>query len=314
MSVLITGAGLVGSQIARLEQEAGRTPVIFDFAPRTDALADFIDVDNCVIVRGDVTNPLDLVGAVTANNVTRIIHTAAFGGLQAGSVQAPLTSTMVNTVGTAHVLEIARLLKLERVVLASSSTLYNGLMGGEDNGVYGLEEAYPRPNSIYGANKQAAEDLGRAYAKSYGMDVVAVRYAGVFGPWRPGGGGVATVMLETCLRNAIAGKPGEIKITGMDWIYSKDAALGTHLACWAESHESPLYNLGMGRPYPAEEIVDAINTVTGSTFAAVAEKTASPNLPAMNTDRAHKQLGFEVKFPMDVAIADYRDWIVSTSS
>ena len=37
MSVLITGAGLVGSQVARLEQEAGRTPVIFDVAPRADA-------------------------------------------------------------------------------------------------------------------------------------------------------------------------------------------------------------------------------------------------------------------------------------
>ena len=51
MSVLITGAGLVGSQIARLEQEAGRTPVLFDVAPRLDALADFVDLDKAVIVR-----------------------------------------------------------------------------------------------------------------------------------------------------------------------------------------------------------------------------------------------------------------------
>jgi UDP-glucose 4-epimerase len=297
-----------------LEQEAGRTPVIFDFAPRTDALADFVDLDNCVIVRGDVTNPLDLVAAVTANNITRIVHTAAFGGLLVGSIANPLTSTMVNTMGTAHVLEVARILKLERVVLASSSTLYNGLAGGEDNGAYGMEEAYPRPNSIYGANKQAAEDLGRAYASSYGMDVVAVRYAGVFGPWRPGGGGKATVMLEECLRAAIAGRPGQISITGMDWVYSKDAAAGTHLACWADGYENRLFNLGMGRPYGADEIADAINAATGTTFASPSDSPISPNLPAMNTDRAHHQLGFKLEYPMDVAIRDYHDWIVATSA
>ena len=108
MTVLITGAGLVGCQIARLEQDAGRTPVIFDFAPRPDTLADFVDLDRCEIVRGDVTNPLDLVAAVEAHGVRRIIHTAALGNLTLGSNVAPLTSTLVNTMGAAYVLENRR--------------------------------------------------------------------------------------------------------------------------------------------------------------------------------------------------------------
>src|SRR5262249_25751590 len=140
MSVLITGAGLVGSQIARLEQEAGRTPVVFDFAPRADALADFVDLDNCVVVRGDVTNPMDIVAAIEKNGVTRICHTAAYGNLTFGSNLAPLTSTLVNTMGTAYILEAARVLGIERVVLSSSSTLYMSLVGGEDNAEYGFEE------------------------------------------------------------------------------------------------------------------------------------------------------------------------------
>ena len=124
MTVLITGAGLVGSQIARLEQEAGRTPVIFDFAPAPTRWPTSCDLDRCVIVRGDITNPLDLVRAVEQNDVTRIIHTAALGGLTIGSNAAPLTSTLVNTMGAAYVLETARILELERVVLCSSSALY----------------------------------------------------------------------------------------------------------------------------------------------------------------------------------------------
>ena len=116
MSVMITGAGLVGCQIARLEQEAGRAPVLFDFAPSRASLADFVDLDRCAIVRGDVTNPLDLVGAVKQYDVTRICHTAAYGNLTLGSNVDPLTSTLVNTMGSAYVLEIARVFGLERVL------------------------------------------------------------------------------------------------------------------------------------------------------------------------------------------------------
>lgn len=309
MSVLITGGGLVGSQIARLEQEAGRTPVIYDVAPRPDALADFVDLDKCVVVRGDVCNPLELVAAATANGVRRIIHTAAFGGLTIGSNAAPLTSTIVNTMGTAYVLETARILGLDRVVLCSSSTLYMSMTGGEDNGEYGLEEAYPRPNNVYAANKQAAEDLGRAYQNTFGLDVVAVRFAAVFGPWGPGGGGSATTAMERWVRSAMAGEPAEVGISGADWVYSKDAARGTHLACWADGLETRLFNLGMGRPCSAEEIADAINAVAPGDCAKASPSAITPGRPAMNIGRAGRQLGFDVKFPMDVAIRDYRDWI-----
>ena len=309
MSVLITGAGLVGSQIARLEQEAGRTPVIFDVAPRPDALADFVDLDRCVVVRGDVTNPLDLVNAVGSNGVRRIVHTAALGGLTPGSNAAPLTSTMVNVMGTAYVLETARILKLDRVVLASSSTLYLSLVGGEDKGAAGLEEAYPRPNNIYAANKQAAEDLGRAYRKAFDLDVVAVRYGAAFGPWGPGGGGPATAAVEKWLRSSLLGDPVEIMMSGVDWVYSKDAAKGTYQACWAESLDDQLFNLGMGRPIPGQEIADAINAAIPGASATVSANAKDPKLPAMNIDRAKKQLGYEVEYPMDVAIRDYRDWL-----
>jgi nucleoside-diphosphate-sugar epimerase len=311
MSVLITGGGLVGSQIARLEQEAGRTPVIFDVAPRPDALADVVDLDRCVVVRGDVCSPLDLIAAVTANGVRRIIHTAAFGGLTSGSNAAPLTSTIVNTMGTAYVLEAARILGLDRVVLCSSSTLYMSMTGGADNGEYGLEEAYPRPNNVYAANKQAAEDLGRAYQHTFGLDVVAVRYAAVFGPWGPGGGGAATTAMERWLRSAMAGEPADVTISGADWVYSKDAAKGTHLACWADGLETRLFNLGMGRPYPAQEIADAINAVAPGDCAKISPAAITPGRPAMSIERARRQLGFDLEFPMDIAIRDYQGWIAS---
>jgi nucleoside-diphosphate-sugar epimerase len=316
--VLITGGGLIGSQIARLEQEAGRTPVLYDAAPRPDALADFVDLEQCVLIRGDICSPLDLVAAINTNGIRRIIHTAAFGNLGAGSAQAPLTSTVVNSMGTAYVLEAARVLGLERVVICSSSAIYPGVEGGQDEGAYGLEEAYPRPRSIYAANKQAAEDLGRAYRASYGLDVVAVRYASVFGPWEPGGGGVATTAMEHWLRSVMAGEAVEIDLYGEDWIYSKDAAKGTHLACWADGLEDQLFNLGMGRNYDAADVAAALQAVVPGAKAVAA---AEPKLgvgtlgrPPMNIGRAESQLGFEVAYPMETALRDYRDWIENRSA
>lgn len=141
MSLLITGVGLVGAQIARFEQEAGGTPVLFDVAPNRRALADFVDLDNCIVVRGDLLNPLDLVGAVKEHGVTRIAHTAAYPNLTAGALVAPLAAIQVNILGTAHVLEVARVLGLERVVVCSSSAVYL-MAGGQDDGAAGFEEAW----------------------------------------------------------------------------------------------------------------------------------------------------------------------------
>jgi nucleoside-diphosphate-sugar epimerase len=313
MSVLITGGGLIGVQIARLEQEAGREPVIFDVAPHREALGDFLDLDHCTIVKGDILNPLDLVDAITKNGVRRIVHTAVFGGLTVGSRVSPLTSTQVNVVGTANVLEVARILELERVVLASAAGVFVSLLGGEDQGAYSLEEAYPHPSTIYAANKLAAEDLGRAYVATFGLDVLAVRYAAVFGPWRPGGGGGPTAMMEGWLRGAMAGDKVEVTPGPVDWIYSKDAAKGTHLACWAENPADRLFNLGVGELYTPSDIATALTAVLPGANVTAASIDAPEN-PAMSIARATTQLGYRPEFPLEDALADYREWILATTA
>ncbi len=260
MSVLITGAGLVGAQVARLEQEAGRTPVLFDVAPNTRALSDFVDLDKCVIVRGDLLSPLDLVGAIKRHGVTRIAHTAAFPNLTAGALIAPLATVQVNILGTAHVLEAARLLELERVVVCSSSAMYV-TTGGEDKGVINREEAWPRPGSIYAATKQAAENLALNYTTSFGLPTLCLRFATVFGPWASGGGGLGTTAMEDIARAARRGETVELDPIAREWLYSKDAGLAVHLATWNEIDGASVFNIGGGATVPQEEFAKAISDV-----------------------------------------------------
>lgn len=312
MTVLITGAGLVGAQIASLEQQAGRTPVLFDFAPRTDALADFVDLDRCHLVRGDILNPLAIVEAINRHKVTRIIHTAAFGGLTAGARIFPLPTVQVNIVGTANILEAARVLGLERVVLCSSSAIYT-YKGGQDGGAPGREEAYPRPSTIYATTKQAMEDLGLNYAAEFGLDVLAVRFASVFGPWRAGGGGILSVAAETWLRAALAGEPISIPPTRLEWVYSKDAAQGAFLACHVEKPKDRVFNIGMGVASGGPEIAAAIEGAAPGAKVTVEDNPPKGavivDMKAMDPARAREQLGYRAAFQMPEAMADYCAWL-----
>jgi nucleoside-diphosphate-sugar epimerase len=316
--VLITGAGLVGAQIARLEQEAGRPPVLFDMAPRHDALKDFVDLERCEIVRGDLLSPLDLVAVVKAKGITHIVHTAAYPGLTVGAVKAPLASVQVNFIGTAHVLEVARLMDVERVVVCSSSALYTK-QGGDDRGAPGHEEAWPRSVTLYSTAKQAAEDLALNYVKDFGLDVRAVRYASVFGPWKAGGGGIATTTMEQYLRGAQAGGPVRVDAPRREWVYSKDAALGTLKALWTDQIKDRVFNIGMGLSVSGEDIAAALRDLFPGSDVQVSDGPtegpyAAGDMPAMSATRARKQLDFHPCYPMAVALADYRDWLLSAGA
>jgi UDP-glucuronate 4-epimerase len=64
-----------------------------------------------------------------------------------------------------------------RVVFASSSSVY-----GEPDTFPTPETTEPRPMSPYGITKLACEQLARAYARSFDLDVVVLRYFNAFGP------------------------------------------------------------------------------------------------------------------------------------
>ncbi|MDP2718414.1 MAG: NAD(P)-dependent oxidoreductase [Dehalococcoidia bacterium] len=179
MAVLITGAGLVGSQIARLEVERGERPVLMDIAFNNEALSSIVAVGAVRLFPGDVLNSLALARVIKEENITRIIHTAANPMLTAGAQQDPYGAVRLNIMGTANVLEAARIFKLERVVFCSSNVLQSYVDRGGDKGAGG--EEFPRPTSIYASTKLTCENLGLNYT-AFGVDFVAVRFAAVFGP------------------------------------------------------------------------------------------------------------------------------------
>jgi len=313
MAVLIIGGGLVGSQIARILVEEGERPVILDLAPQPEALADIVDLSRVTLRRGDVLNPLDLVRVIREDRVTRIMHTAANPMLTLGAQQDPYSAIQVNIMGTVNVLEAARVHGLERVVVTSSNVLSFYLTGGEDKGDASREEAFPRPSTFYAATKQAVENLGLNYARWCDLDVVLVRFGAVAGPWRGRGGGGPSNIFRDLVERSLRGEEAQIPPRSMDWVYSKDAALGTVLALRARGLTSRVFNISMGRIYGPQEIIDTLKQVIpGARVRIETPRGTEISVTEMErpTDlsRARAELGYVPKFDMGAAIRDYVGW------
>jgi UDP-glucose 4-epimerase len=120
-----------------------------------------------------------------------IIHLAAAGSV-IGSVQDPGTNFEVNVLGTFRVLDAARRAGVARVVLASTG---GALIGDATPPVN--EQSLPKPISPYGASKLAGEGYAHAFAKTYGVRTVAIRFGNVYGPWSGRKRGVFNVFFES---------------------------------------------------------------------------------------------------------------------
>jgi len=319
MAVLIIGAGLVGSQIARILVESGERPVLMDRAPQPGALGEIFDLSRATLIEGDVLQQLSLVQAIRDHDITEIIHMAGNAMFTVGAQRDPYAAIQLNIMGTANVLEAARVMGVRRVVVASSNVLNHHLEGGQGEGDLSREEAFPRPITIYSACKQAMESLGLNYARWFGVDFAAVRYGAVAGPWGGAGGGGPSNVFRSMLLAAHKGEEAVVPAHNLEWVYSKDAARGTVLALKAGALKRRVFNLTMGRLNGPDEISAALRSVfPGVRLRIDAPFDGTPALRehkfASNLGSAKDMLGFVPAYQMNHAVRDMAAWLKSRAA
>jgi nucleoside-diphosphate-sugar epimerase len=179
-TVLVTGAnGFVGlnllDQLTRrgVRVLAGtRRPPDMDAEPAHHHLVEWIPCD--------VTNRKHLVELVRTRGVTRILHAAAVTPTPEIEANDPVRVVDVNLVGTVNTLEAARLGRVDRFLLVSSSVLYRGFPA--DRGRARETDAL-LPDNLYGVCKDACENLCRQYRRCNGVSAVSARLGTAYGPW-----------------------------------------------------------------------------------------------------------------------------------
>jgi UDP-glucose 4-epimerase len=218
--VLVTGgAGFVGATLVRRLAGRGYRVRVLDNLSSGDA-AHLAGV-RAELVKGDITDPAALDEAI--GGCDAVVHLAAAGSV-VGSVADPAANFEANVTGTFRVLDAARRAGVARVVQASTG---GALIGDAPPPVD--ERSLPRPLSPYGASKLAGEGYAHAFAKTYGMRTVAVRFGNVYGPWCARKRGVLNVFF-TALNQ---GQPLVIYGDGSasrDYVHVTDIAAALQLA------------------------------------------------------------------------------------
>ena len=243
-SVLVTGgAGFIGSHVADAYLAAGYSVTVLDDLStgrreNVPPAARFL--------RADVgsTEARDLLadGGFTVLN-----HHAAQMDVRV-SVTDPALDARINLLGLLNLLEGARRGGVRRVVFASSG----GVVYDERGRLPHREEAGKLPVSPYGVSKMASEYYLVAYAGLYGLEVVSLRYANVYGPRQnPHGEAGVVAIFGSRVR---AGKPLTVFGNGeqtRDYVFVEDVARANLAATRApvsapESIDSAAFNVGTG--------------------------------------------------------------------
>lgn len=183
MKILVTGgAGFIGSHLAEEFVADGHNVValdsMFDNYSINIKRRNIKEADNergnYEFVEGDIRDEELIERYVNWADV--VYHQAARVGVR-DSVNQPRTYNDVNVCGTLNVLEAARKTEIERLVFASSSSVY-----GKPQYLPYDEDHQTTPVSPYGISKLAAEQYVRMYHDIYGLPTVALRYFTVYGP------------------------------------------------------------------------------------------------------------------------------------
>src|SRR5215510_12360519 len=171
---LVTGgAGFIGSHIVeRLLADGQAVRVLDDFSSGKSANLDSFK-GALEVIRGDVRDLATVSQA--SKGVDIVFHEAALGSVPR-SVADPVTTHEVNITGTLNVLLAARDAGVQRVIYASSSSVY-----GETPELPKHEEMIPKPLSPYALSKLAGEHYISVFKHVYGFEAVALRYFNIFG-------------------------------------------------------------------------------------------------------------------------------------
>jgi nucleoside-diphosphate-sugar epimerase len=307
MNILITGAGLIGSNAARHAVDAGHKVVLFDLSPNRDYIQKIVGKDKADVVGADMRDLPALLSALEKFNVDTMIHTA---GLIGGRVQEnSYTGATNNILGTINVLEAARLRKLKRVVYVSTFGVYER----EKINDSAIRESHPiGGHNLYAATKVCSEHLVHAYASMYSLDTVIIRPGGVFGRGFYVGGSTVGMVMRDLVLSIIKGAPITIdaKTYGPnEYVYGKDVGLALFLACQAQNPKQRTYNAGTGVVYGPEKLAEVVKELTPTIEVKVsgASNAAQSRSIPMDISVSKAELGYAPKFSLKEALRDYMD-------
>jgi len=302
-SILVTGGcGFIGSNLVSKLLASGVKVRIFDNFSRP-AKTNF-GLPNLEIIQGDIRDYVALQSAV--DGVEAVVHLAAFGSV-IESIDDPVENFEINARGTFNVLRASQQAGVSRVIFASTG---GALIGDAVPPVN--EKSLPKPISPYGASKLCGEAYCHAFAKSYGLHTVALRFANVYGPNSAHKRGATT----TFIKALISGEPIVIYGDGKasrDYLHVDDLCMGIALALEGQLQPGAVLHLASGKETTVGELAFMLADIAGKKDHTIMYKESRQGEVLRNfasAELAKNLLGFEPKHSLRSGLGNTWQWFL----
>ena len=253
--ILITGAtGFIGSHLSELCVEKGFQVVAFDrYNPNNHWgwLEDSKYKNDMNIILGDVRDYDSVTKAMHGCNM--VFHLAALIGIPYSYV-SPLAYLRTNVEGTYNVLQSAKNLDIEQILVTSTSETYGSAK------YVPINEEHPLiGQSPYAASKIAADQLALSYYLSFGLPIKIVRPFNTYGPRQS-----LRAIIPTIITQGLNGN-GKIKLGNVsptrDFLYVKDVCEGFLEICKSDKLFGNVVNIGNNTEISIKDLVKKISKI-----------------------------------------------------
>lgn len=318
MKVLVTGsAGFIGSYVAHALLDDGHEVVgidnFNDYYPVAlkEARHATLEVRKGYVgLRGDLADFKFLGSSFKSHAPDRVCHLAAQAGVRY-SLENPFVYEQSNLAGHLNILECCRHHEIQRLVYASSSSVY----GGNKKVPFSEDDSVDHPVSFYAATKKANELMAHSYTHLYGFQSIGLRFFTVYGPW-----GRPDMAYWLFTEAMLKGKPIKVFNHGdmkRDFTYIDDIVQGIKAALFSDGLEQyEIFNLGNNQP---ERLMDMIQYL-GDALGIEPQMEMLPMQPGdvpityADISKAQAKLGYQPTINLKDGLARFVEWFASTGN
>ena len=313
-NLLITGgAGFIGSNLVEYfleDDRVGLVRVLDDLSNGyIENIQEFLEHPKFEFIEGDIRDYETCLKA--CEGIHKISHQAALGSVPR-SIENPMQSAQVNIVGTVNLMYAAVQQKVERIILAFSSSTY-----GDHPDLPKVEENIGNPLSPYAVTKASIEQFADVFGRTYGLKWIGLRYFNVFGPKQNPSNPYAAVIPLFCsaaLNNnpIVVNGDGE---TSRDFTYVDNVVLMNDLTLFTKNEKAlnEVYNCACEEKTSLNEMLNIIGSLTGKKLSVKyqQERPGDVKHSLASVSKAKRLLGYNpvVKFRegIQLVLTHYND-------
>lgn len=309
--IFITGgAGFIANRLISRIVEDNKITVFDNFKRDSLTGSGYDNHRNVTVVRGDVLDFEAVKREMAGSDI--VIHAAAIAGIDT-VIKQPTHTMRVNMIGTANVLEAARLNNIKgRFVDFSTSEVFGSMAFKPTEDAETVAGSAGEARWTYAVSKLAGEHLAMAYYREFGLPAVSVRPFNIYGPGQTGEGAIQ-IFIKRALRNediAMYGDGSQIRA----WCYVDDFVNCLQRCVVAPEAVGESFNIGNARAVAttyglAQTVCRVLNSKSKIVFKPALSADVELRIPSV--EKARRVLDFTAEVDLEDGITRTAEWFRS---